>query len=165
MHCWYGFFRLLLSCLPLWVSKVATLAACAGTMWVLLVIFRNTRDQEETHRALRFSALAMATVMVSPHLLSYDLTLLVLPMLLLADLLLENGEVVRRQRRALAWSLAALYVSCAISPELPRHTTVQVSVPMMFAVLLLLASIARRSFRVETSEAGRGSRSADGVGD
>lgn len=87
MHCFYGFFELLLgNVAPKWLVKALTLLACCGCVAALVAVFRRTRqDFQESKNAaldLRFSALCIATVLMSPHLLTYDMSLLILPMFL-----------------------------------------------------------------------------------
>jgi hypothetical protein len=85
--------------------------------------------------SLRYSALLLATVLVSPHLTVYDLVILAPAYLLLADWLVGTPE-------AAAWSrfvvLLYLVFLLPLFTVVTRWTHLQLTVPLMVALLLLL---------------------------
>ena len=86
----------------------------------------------------QFAGLVIAALLLSPHLFTYDLTVLLLPASLLAGLTLE-----RRERAAAAprWTLlliAALYVMPAASVGIAAACGFQATVPTMIALLCVV---------------------------
>src|SRR5262249_11913684 len=138
LHSWYGFFKLLLGGPPSAVQG-ATLAADLATAAVLAVLLRGPLPLGRPAFVLQYSGLVVATVLVSPHLLTYDLTLLLLPLFLLTHLLLVHSPAVAEQRRALLWLLVLLYTVPVVSSELARAVHVQGSVLLLAALLVFLA--------------------------
>ncbi len=122
MSCWYGFFRLLLSgqSLPLIQLCAAVMSLISAAIVIARLRATGLRDE------VSWSMVSIATLLISPHLLSYDLTLLALPCLLLLGT--KQG-----------WGLAAaLYVSAIVSPGVAEKLAVQPVVLVMFVALLLL---------------------------
>jgi hypothetical protein len=99
-HAWYGFFALLnggeATALVRALTLVANLATVALAGWTL----RGPLQFGSERFARQFSVLIVATVLLSPHLYTYDLTVLLLPLGLLATQCLDastafpGGEVV-----------------------------------------------------------------------
>jgi hypothetical protein len=85
--------------------------------------------------AMRFSALLLATVLVSPHLTVYDLVILAPAILMLADWLIgqSGGQTVR----GIGTLLYLVYVLPLLGP-ITRWTHVQLSVVAMSALLLAM---------------------------
>ncbi len=81
---------------------------------------------------LRYSALLLATVLVSPHLTAYDLVILAPAFLLLADWAVGNPQT--WSASAVPWLLYACYFLFLLGP-LARYTHLQLSVPAMAALL------------------------------
>jgi hypothetical protein len=108
----------------------ATVAALA---WVL----RAAREPADL--PLRFSAIVLATLLVSPHLYGYDLTLLLLPVALLVG----DASVVARRSRA-RWALA-LFLLGGVSTRLAAIAPIQLSAWAMFGLLVFLAREPRRA--------------------
>lgn len=88
--------------------------------------------------SLRYSALLLATVLVSPHLTVYDLVILAPMFLLLSDWCLAHPDI--SATPALKLLLYLAYALPLIGP-LARWTHVQLSVLAMFALLYLLSQI------------------------
>jgi alpha-1,2-mannosyltransferase len=90
---------------------------------------------------LRFSALLLATVLVSPHLTVYDLVILAPMFLLISDWLIEQSKVT-----AIRWIgplLYLVYVLPLLGP-LARWTHVQPSVIAMAALVFVIFRIPRK---------------------
>lgn len=106
---------------------------------------------------LQYAGLVLASILISPHLFTYDLTILLLPMgLILAWEFAASNRVMATERsapsttgRASAWLVALLYFAPAISTTLAAKFGVQITVPIMLAALGVLArrmeAAARRS--------------------
>jgi hypothetical protein len=87
---------------------------------------------------LRFSALLIATVLVSPHLTVYDLVILAPAYLLLADLAVSDG---RPTARILGMLLYLGYALPLLGP-LSIWTRLQLSVPAMAGILWMMFRVA-----------------------
>jgi hypothetical protein len=133
-HNWLGFARLLLgeysgpAVLGLWLSL---LAATGIVLWRVL----GGRLEYESRRfRIQFAAIVLATPLVSPHLYTYDLAILVLPLILLA-LAMPEGAVARR-----FWLLALglVFLMGGASPRIAALIPLQFSSLASFAMLLVL---------------------------
>jgi hypothetical protein len=139
-HCWYGFFRLLMpNPQPLEHVQVLTLLANGLTLAALIPLLRGPLRFGQPAFALQFGGLIIATILVSPHLLTYDLTLLLLPLFLLVRLLPGQGETPGEQSPVLALLALALYVYAGFSSGIAAEYHIQGSVLLMFALLLAMA--------------------------
>jgi hypothetical protein len=137
VHGLYGFFTLL-SGEPTPSVRYATLVAVALVACWVARLLRGPIDTASPRFLVQFSGLVLATLLVSPHLLTYDLTVLLLPFAACGTLVVQ-GLVPRRRRRLVLWSLVALYVACGVGPTIARVTHVQLTTPCMLAVLASLA--------------------------
>ena len=116
LHDWRGFFRLLV---PPHTADVLTFVASGATIGLAVMTWRRTRDWR-----LRWSVLTLTAVLTSPHLLTYDLLLTALPLLLVADVLAEDGAPPPTS----TWiGLLTLYGASILSPLAALTTHVQVS--------------------------------------
>ncbi len=133
MSCWYGFWRLAFAGQSLVYVQAATAITTAATLVPLVCIMRRTRRSDH---ALRFASLVLGSVVLSPHLLSYDLTLLVLPLALLATLptVANTGGGLNPMR---CWA-AVLFVGACYSDPIAAVTGVQLVVPLMTLTLVFL---------------------------
>ena len=111
-----------------------------ATLIVLGVLLRGPVRVESPVFAAQFSGLVLATILVSPHLLTYDLTLLVLPATLLAGSALNRGDV---SLGGAFRALLAAVVLLSLSSPVARLTGLQISVPAMFAALVALTRYGR----------------------
>jgi hypothetical protein len=92
--------------------------------------------------SLRYSALLLGTVLLAPHLTVYDLVILAPAFLLISDwLIVQPGT---RFTSQLKFLLYLAFVLPLIGP-LARWTHLQLSVPVMAALLYGIWSVARRS--------------------
>jgi hypothetical protein len=126
MHSLRGFWTLLVP----WPQPAFWMyvACTAFILWVTLHCWKSGIDLR-----LRYSALLIATVLVSPHLTVYDLVILAPAFLLLTDW-------AAGQRSDLPW-LGPLLYACYVLPlvgPLARWTHIQVSVIVMAALLWMI---------------------------
>jgi hypothetical protein len=124
--------------LRLFVPSTGAVAAgtIAGAIVILAVAIRAWRGTAPM--PLRWSALAVATVLASPHLLTYDLLLLTLPMLVAADWAAAHRD--DPLWPAVGVLLTMLYFS-PFSANFARFSAVQLSVPMMLVFLWRLSQL------------------------
>jgi alpha-1,2-mannosyltransferase len=130
-HSLRGFVRLLAP-----VPGAAQLAGWVGVVIAVASVVRVWKIHDDWRP--RWSGLVLATLVGSPHLLSYDLLLLAVPIVLLADwLLVAPGSWARRYRIPLAMAYFAAWPGTFIA----RLYLIQ---PSTIAMLWLLALLARR---------------------
>ena len=98
-------------------------------LWRLVVFWRSPAELR-----LRYSALLLATVLVSPHVFVYDLVVIAPALLLLADWSMTLGE---RPSRSLIHVLLLAAVVTPILGPLATVTRLQLSVPVIFALFVL----------------------------
>ncbi len=137
-HCWYGFFTLLTDGSAAGVARTLTLLASGATIGMTAWLLRGELRPERPEFARQYSGLIVATVLLSPHLFTYDLTILLLPMFLLTSLI-GCGRLPAKLSAQLAWLLLGLYWVAGCSPLLARLTGLQLTPLLMFAVLFVLA--------------------------
>ena len=115
------------------VAKVATvvssLAVLGGTAWILRKPERMQGDE-----ALRsFSAMVMATVLVAPHLYGYDLTMLILPALLLTQFYLNQKRAGAKSNLIAPALLVVVLVGMDACSWLALHSGIQLGVVLLVA--------------------------------
>jgi hypothetical protein len=110
--------------------------------------------------AVDLAAIALATLLVSPHLYSYDLTILLLPC---ASLLREDvRDWLGTQYRLTGWIAVCLLAISGVSPIIAAKLGVQLTTLLMVALWWCFA-FARTSlqFKVGTAPIGRWSSPVD----
>jgi hypothetical protein len=133
LHSWRGFVQ---GFVPSALVGPLTFVASIATIGVGVVVWRRSDDWR-----LRWSALTLAAVLTSPHLLTYDLLLLALPLLLVSDALTE------RQRHSSRWTwmcLLSVYFCTLVSPTVAQATRVQVSTVAAAWLMVFCATLATR---------------------
>ncbi|MGH9497419.1 MAG: glycosyltransferase family 87 protein [Candidatus Sulfotelmatobacter sp.] len=132
-HCLLTFWSMLVPRLGL-----ASIAYLISAIVVLAATIALWRREVGVALNLRYSALLLATVLVSPHLTVYDLVVLAPAMLLLADWLIGT----RHARSRAAGTLLYLVYALPLLGPLARWTHVQLSVIAMSALLYLIWKMA-----------------------
>ena len=118
------------------VTALLTLAL-AGRCW-----------QSRLSLPLRYSALLLATVLVAPHLTVYDLVILAPAFLLLSDWIVDNvASPAMPQLKLLLYLAFAL----PLLGPLARWTHVQITVPVMLAILYVVSQLGERLARHATT--------------
>jgi hypothetical protein len=114
--------------LALYIISALVVAALAVGCW-----------RAQMPLALRYSGLLLATVLLAPHLTVYDLVILALAFLLLADWIVERSA-------AVPWLNPLLYLAFVLPliGPLARWTHIQPSVPVMAALLYGICRIGSR---------------------
>jgi alpha-1,2-mannosyltransferase len=121
-----------------WPSLVtaATVVALPLAAWLGVRAWRAHHDFRP-----RWAALVVASLVASPHVLTYDLLLLAVPLVLLVDWSLETRPGL--PSAPFLWSLALLYFGAWPGPFIARLYHVQVSTVGMLWLLWLLAEAPR----------------------
>ena len=128
---------------PSTVVMAGTLIGLAGTVWLASQVWRATSDPRP-----RWAALALAALIASPHLLTYDLLLLAVPLTLMADWRWEASG--RPPVEGWLAALLLLYFGAMPGTTLARMYGVQCSTIGMALGLWLLAQASRSRTRLGT---------------
>jgi hypothetical protein len=137
-HNWLGFARLLTGDYSGPAVFALALALVAATLLVLARLMPGPLGVPRSRWAIQFSAMVLATVLVSPHLYTYDLAILVLPLLLLVGELDRRGEASMGERRLLLSALLLVFLMGGASPWIAQRIPLQCSALASFALLLVL---------------------------
>ncbi len=139
-HGWYGFFSLsLFGVYPPLVIRGLALVLDLVTLGILLRLFQGRIEWAGEKFTIQFAGLVLATVLISPKLLTYDLTLILLPIYLLARLAGAESEAQLGQSRALfALAPLALFLICSQGEPIARCAAIQVTGPVLLAGLVFL---------------------------
>jgi len=149
-HSWYGFFHLALGGASDAAIRWASLVAVAATVGVVVWLTSGPLQAKSNRFVAQYSGLVVASVLVSPHLLTYDLTVLLLPAVLLGVELTTQETTRAPIARRIAAAVVVLLLVCNVSTPLARACGIQVSVPAMFGLMAGLAAW-RRSGRKSDS--------------
>lgn len=155
-HTWLGFFALLTGEPTGLATRVLSIGALLGTMGLLAWMFRETPRLDSPQFARQFAALVVATILVSPHFFTYDLTILLLPLTVVG---MQLATTKPEDRPAWTWLLPLLYVAPALSVSLASSFGLQISVPLMAALLACLA-LETPSIELPNGEIARGKPAA-----
>jgi hypothetical protein len=151
-HCLRTFWTMLLP----WPG-VASAAYALTTVVVLAGTIALWRRKPSVVLELRYSALLLATVLVSPHLTVYDLVILAPAFLLLADWLIAHGSTAHSNTPSghAGTLLYLVYVLPLIGP-LTRWTHIQLSVVAMAALFYVIWQTGEETSAFGISETGMG---------
>ena len=124
LHSVRGFFRLLIPS-----RSAVTVLSIAALVVIVALAIRTWRGAAPL--GLRWSALVLVTVLASPHLITYDLLLLTLPLMLCADWAARPDNADHELRPGVIVLLALLYFAPFSGQLLARLTRIQLSVIAM----------------------------------
>ena len=116
--------------LPLWAALVAVV------LWYTVKIWKGPAPLR-----LRLGVLILASVLVNPHLIVYDLVLLVLQLIWFAGYLLERG----REAQAAAFGRTVYWLFPALIVPTAPIIGIQVSVLLMTGLLVFMVRVASDS--------------------
>ncbi len=146
---WYGFFTLAMH--PQWpvLLRVLTALSCLLTFAVLLRAWRHPWDPNSESFKLQMAAVIVASLLISPHLYVYDLTILVLPGMLLAGHAVRSGER-SLWSSTLVWPVM-LFFALPVCLQVAQLTSVQPSVFLLLALLTVLVRLATGARQPQTA--------------
>jgi alpha-1,2-mannosyltransferase len=121
VHSLRGFFQLL-------IPSTAVVNGLSLVALVIVIVVAVRSWQSRAPLALRWGQVILLTVLGSPHLLTYDLVMLTIPLILFAEWALHNPD--HPLQPAISGSLVPLYLA-PFSSNLARLIPVQLSVPVM----------------------------------
>ena len=141
-HSWLGFARLLTGDDTGPVVLALTLALVAATLAALFRLLPGPLALGRPRLALQFSAMVLATPLVSPYLYkTYDLAILVLPLLLLAGELRRVDPESIGWRRLLLAALLLVFLMGGASAAIAARIPLQCSALASFALLWVLSRV------------------------
>jgi hypothetical protein len=141
-HSWLGFAQLLTGEErgPLVLGLTAVLILATGA--VLLRQLRGRLAFDSPRFAVQFSAMVLATPLVSPYLYkTYDMAILVLPLVVLARAMPMSTAA----RRLWLVALALVFAMGGLSPEIAARIPLQLSALATFTLLLVLVAVPARA--------------------
>jgi alpha-1,2-mannosyltransferase len=121
VHSVRGFLQLL-------IPSSAAVTTCFVAALVVLLVLAVRSWSSPAPPALRWGQVVLLTVLASPHLMTYDLVLLTVPLLVFADWVLRDPDHPRRPEISLL--LVFVYLA-PFSSILARYARVQISVVLM----------------------------------
>ncbi len=139
-HCVYGFFTLLSGQSDAGWIQSATVLTIGAIATMLGVILRGRIETRNDRFAWQFSALVVATVLCSPHLFTYDLTILLLPIALVTLQLQQADHHAGQLRHALGWHLVLIFCLPGISVSVAAASGLQMTVPLILSLLTVLTA-------------------------
>lgn len=144
------------------LAKVATIILAFGMIAFVATTVRDRFDFPSQRFDLQFAMLVVATVVTSPHLFKYDLTMLLLPMFL-------QLHTCRESSRSLSecWPMIALFFGVGIAPDIAAITHLQIVVVLMICWLRQLqmqtvSAPSVQTMRLSNDEKPTSSRLANG---
>ena len=131
-------------------NAVAMILSLVVVGLLLRSVWANTKLDSSTFQR-QFAAMLLATVMLSPHFYSYDLTVTLLAIVLIAFALPSfsnlqtsatstNSWQSSWMGKSLVYSLVGIFLVGAISSKVATVTKIQFSIPIMIFILWLLGS-------------------------
>lgn len=122
------------------VSKWAGRLVAVGVVIALAITLRRKVDSRSAQFAAWFSAIVIATVLVSPHFYQYDLTILILPLLLGIYYVDIRRDLYAKM---LTVTMLAFVVMAGLFQPVAAMTGVQISLFLLIAWLLLVVRFSR----------------------
>ena len=123
---------------PSWLVKAITGLSMVAVVWLLVRIMRGPIKTNSGTFASQFAGLVIAMVMLSPHFYSYDLTILLLPMVLLGSAAL--GALKNQPFSPMNWMLIGMFMLAGLFQPLAKSAGFQFSTILFFAALILIPS-------------------------
>lgn len=137
-QCWFGFVELLLGSERRAAVTATTALLDAGTLALLLGLWRGPVSPTSPRFAVQFSGVVLVTVLVSHHALTYDLTVLLIPLVLLLWLARVHPDELGGRRTPVLAAGAMLFLLTGLAPRFAERIPVQLGVVAMAGLLALL---------------------------
>ena len=113
--------------LPLWVALTGTV------LWFTVKVWKS-----DAPLSVRLGVVILASVLVNPHLIVYDVTLLILPLVWFAAYVLEP----ERRGHAAAFGRTIYWLFAALFAPTATVIGLQASVPLMMGLFVWMARVA-----------------------
>ena len=140
-HNFWGAAELSLAFLPPAVVKVVAAFASLVTVVFVSVSLRGRIEPTKSAYAIQFSVMVLATILISPHFYTYDLTILLLPLLLVFSCLGFKPATV-----SMKWAVGLsvlLFAFAGLFSKVATTLNIQPSIFLMCGLLVLLSGYAK----------------------
>jgi hypothetical protein len=143
-HTLYGFFAMLLRghATAFVIKTLAALMALA-TLVVLWRLLRGPLEIGSEWFTIQFAGITLATVLASPKLLTYDMTIVLLPIFLFARLAALRPAWIEIHRTKLILAAVGLFIVCSSAPWIAQATHFHLDTVVLLGVLAFLSQINR----------------------
>jgi hypothetical protein len=127
-------------------GNLAALSLALTSLALALGSIRGGWEGSERRWTMQFSAMIVATILLSAHFYTYDLSILILPMVLVGAQIAADTRAMDSERltcRFARWPahitvIAMLFVGSGLFATAAEHTGFPLSVPILFCWLVLL---------------------------
>jgi hypothetical protein len=145
-HTVWGFGRMLAPGHPAIASSLS-LILLGVIVWSLVRLLSGRWEPTSERFCWQMAGLTMATLLVSPHLFTYDLTILLLPMAIVLGM--SQGIFTKHAELARSGQIltAILFMIPAVSVSVAAQTGWQITVPLMVAYLAWCSHACRQASR------------------
>jgi hypothetical protein len=137
-HSWNGFWTLLLSGAPTWLVRTATMLSLALTGVAIGALLRGPLEPRSDRFPWQFAGLIFASLLVSPHLYTYDLALLLWPLAAFMSPTMLRREQAQENQWEVYLLAAALFLLPALAPAMASWTHVAVVPVALFVGLFIV---------------------------
>ena len=135
-HSLWGSMQLLLANIDPTLVKPFAIIAAIGVLTLLSRILSGPVELSSSRFAFQFAALVIATVLISPHFYTYDLTILLLPLAICG----LSEEVTRKiNRRVMYWICIAVLFGASVYGPFATQFGFQISTIIFFTWLIVIA--------------------------
>ena len=135
-HSLWGSMQLLLCNINPTLVKPFAIIAAIGVLTLLSRILSGPIELSSPRFAFQFAAMVVATVLVSPHFYTYDLTILLLPLAICG----LSEEVARKiNRRVMYWVCIAVLFGASVYVPAATQLGFQISTIILFTWLIVIA--------------------------
>jgi hypothetical protein len=133
-----GSVKMILHSGPPWFSGAISLFSFCAILIGLWNCFRGPFDARRDRFLIQYSALIVGTILLSPHFFNYDLTIVLIPMLLMGTRLIETFRRKGQLSLAHGWLTAVIFVGAGFFSAIANATGLPVSVGLLCAWLFFL---------------------------
>ena len=126
---------------PVWIKGLAA----TGVVGVILILIRlmSVKTERDHYRFdAQFAAMVIATVLIAPHFYTYDLVILLLPMMVFTTKFLRRGESTIYDR-VLFGAALVLLLFAGMFEQIAEAVGVQPSIVVMITMLVAIAGLVR----------------------
>ncbi|MEM9413312.1 MAG: glycosyltransferase family 87 protein [Planctomycetota bacterium] len=114
----------------------------AVVLGMLCCALRGSIEPHSQRFGVQFSLLIIATVLLSPHFYLYDLTMMLLPMAILAQQILTGTwRAFPGEAKAIGAVLVLLYLASGVATNIALSTSIQPVMPILFVLAYCLSRI------------------------
>jgi hypothetical protein len=148
-HSLWGGMQLLFFWLsPMMVKWIVTVLSLAVIV-LLWKVMRGPVEVASPEFSRQFSAMIFATVVLSPHFYTYDLTILLLPMFLIVTSYSPGAWRLHPADRNLGFVLLAMFGLAGLSSQVAQATNVQASIVLIIAAIVLIGMTAKADVEIK----------------